>query len=197
MQYSVNAFCGGLSMDQINKSISENIKRFRQERNLSLEKTSELTGVSKTMLGQIERGESNPTVTTLWKIANGLRLSFSSLISQDKPPVTLIKKNEVEAVIENDGKYRVYPLVPFNPEKQFEIFLITLDPGCEHKSEPHNAGVEEYIFVSEGTLEVEVNEKIYVVECEDSIIFEASGPHIYRNNGNRIVKCSVLIHYPS
>ncbi|AOH57417.1 DNA-binding protein (plasmid) [Peribacillus muralis] len=183
-------------MEQINKSISKNIKRVRQERNLSLEKTSELTGVSKTMLGQIERGESNPTVTTLWKIANGLRLSFSSLISQDRPSVTLIKKNEVEPVIENDGQYRVYPLVSFNPENQFEVFLITLEPGCEHKSEPHNAGVEEYIFVNDGTLEVEVNDKLYVVDCEDTIIFDADKPHIYRNNGNKIVKCSVLIHYP-
>ncbi len=190
-------FIRRLIMDQINKNISKNIKRIRQERNLSLDKTAELTGVSKAMLGQIERGESNPTITTLWKIANGLRLSFSALINQDRPSVTLIKKNDVEPVIENDGQYRVYPLVPFNPEKQFEVFLMILEPGCEHQSEPHNAGVEEYIFVSEGTLEVEVNEKLYVADCEDFIIFEADRPHIYRNNGNRIVKCSVLIHYPN
>ena len=56
------------------------LKRVRTERGLTLEGTSELTGVSKAMLGQIERGESNPTISTLWKISTGLKLSFSELL---------------------------------------------------------------------------------------------------------------------
>ncbi|MBU8878682.1 XRE family transcriptional regulator [Bacillus sp. FJAT-29790] len=184
-------------MDQINKNIGKNINRIRKERNLSLDKTSEITGVSKTMLGQIERGESNPTVTTLWKIANGLRLSFTSLISGDRPSVTVIKKNSLKPVVENDGQYQVYPVFPFNAEKQFEVFSIILQSGCEHKSEAHNVGVEEYIFVNEGKVEVVIGEEVYVVDSEDSITFQADRPHIYRNNGNSPVKCIVLIHYPN
>ncbi|WP_313894631.1 XRE family transcriptional regulator [Psychrobacillus sp.] len=183
-------------MDQINENIGNNLKRVRKERNISLDKTAELTGVSKTMLGQIERGESNPTVTTLWKIANGLRLSLSSLISGDSPSVTVIKKNKLDPIIENNGQYQVYPVVPFNAEKQFEVFAITIEPGCEHRSEPHNPGVEEYIFVNEGTLELAIGEKSYVVNSEDAITFQADRAHIYKNNGNSLVKCSVLIHYP-
>ncbi len=183
-------------MDQINQNIGKNLNRVRKERNISLDKTSELTGVSKTMLGQIERGESNPTVTTLWKIANGLRLSFSSLISGDSPSVSIIKKNELNPLIESNGQYQVYPLVPFNVEKQFEVFAIALEPGCEHESEAHNPGVEEYIFVNEGTLDIVVGVETYVVDREDAITFQADRNHIYRNNGNGILKCTVLIHYP-
>ncbi|TQR20645.1 helix-turn-helix domain-containing protein [Psychrobacillus vulpis] len=184
-------------MDKINENIGKNLNRVRRERNISLEKTSELTGVSKTMLGQIERGESNPTVTTLWKIANGLRLSFSSLISEETPSVSLIKKKEINPIIESNGQYRVYPLVPFNAEKQFEVFAITLEPGCEHHSEPHNPGVEEYIIVNEGVLEIAIGEEVYVVNCEDAITFQASSTHTYKNNCNSLVKCTVIIHYPS
>ncbi|CAI8725903.1 helix-turn-helix domain-containing protein [Brevibacillus sp. BC25] len=184
-------------MEEFHTNIGENIKRIRKERNLSLDKTSEITGVSKTMLGQIERGKSAPTITTLWKIASGLRLSFSSLVSQFKPNVTIVKKKEVNPIIENNGQYRVYPLVPYNPEQQFEIFSVTLEPGCEHIAEPHSTGVEEFILVNEGTLEVVVNEQVYIVEPEDTLIFKADRPHIYRNNGDRIVKCSVVIHYSS
>lgn len=184
-------------MEQMNKNIGQNIKRVRQERKLSLDKTAALTGVSKTMLGQIERGESNPTVTTLWKIANGLRLSFSSLISQERPAVTVIKKKTIAALSENEGQYRVYPLIPFQPDKQFEVFAITLEPGCVHYSESHHRGVEEHIFVNEGLLVITVNEEVFEVGCEDSIIFVADVPHSYQNNGPKPVNCTVLIHYPS
>src|SRR5690554_5668235 len=65
---------------EIDLVIAKNLKAIRESKKLSLEKVAELTGVSKTMIGQIERGESAPTITTIWKIANGLKVSFTSLI---------------------------------------------------------------------------------------------------------------------
>lgn len=60
-------------MEQSTEAISSNLKGYRENRNLSLDQLSDLTGVSKSMLRQIETGQSNPTITTIWKIANGLR----------------------------------------------------------------------------------------------------------------------------
>ena len=65
----------------ISKSIAQHLQSVRKGRGLSLDKTAKLTGVSKAMLGQIERGESSPTIATLWKIATGLECSFSSFLS--------------------------------------------------------------------------------------------------------------------
>ncbi|BDB00642.1 hypothetical protein CBOS2020_07160 [Clostridium botulinum] len=56
----------------LNDIISANLKKLRTDRNLSLGQLSELSGVSKVMLSQIEKEESNPTINTIWKIANGL-----------------------------------------------------------------------------------------------------------------------------
>ncbi|MCP8967612.1 helix-turn-helix domain-containing protein [Ectobacillus ponti] len=184
-------------MHQINLSIGKNLSRIRKERGLSLDKVSEMTGVSKAMLGQIERGESNPTVTTLWKIANGLRLSFSSLIKEEAPSITIVSTDTVDPIVEDDGKYRVYSLFPFHPKKQFEMFSIVLEPGCIHESEAHHAGMEEYIMVSAGTLEILLEQEIYVVEQDSSIHFQADRPHVYRNSGSSTVKCFMVIHYPS
>ena len=58
-------------MENFNIVFAKNLKRIREDRKLSLDKVADLTGVSKSMLGQIERGDSNPTITTVWKIANG------------------------------------------------------------------------------------------------------------------------------
>ena len=67
-------------MKNLNLIIGNKLKDIRNKRNLSLDEVAKLTGVSKAMLGQIERGQSNPTVSTLWKIATGLKVSFSLFI---------------------------------------------------------------------------------------------------------------------
>ena len=66
-------------MEKLNFVISQNLKRIREDMHWSLDKLSQETGVSKSMLGQIERGESNPTVATVWKISNGLKVSGTPL----------------------------------------------------------------------------------------------------------------------
>jgi XRE family transcriptional regulator, regulator of sulfur utilization len=184
-------------MHQINLNIGRNLHRIRKERNLSLDKAAELTGVSKAMLGQIERGESNPTVTTLWKIANGLRISFSILIKEEESSVTVISPDPLNPLLENEGKYQVFPLFPFNPKRQFEVFLMVLEPGCIHESEAHHRGVEEFITVSEGTLEVLVDNETFEVKPSSAIQFQADRHHTYRNTGSSAVKCFVTIHYPN
>ena len=71
--YIVNVFLlWRIILDRLNILVSENIKRIRQEKNLSLGDLAKLSDVSKSMLTQIERGEGNPTLFTLWKIANGM-----------------------------------------------------------------------------------------------------------------------------
>ena len=59
---------------ELNEIIAENLKRLRTERGLSLGRLAELSGVSKVMLSQVEKGESSPTINTLWKIATGLQV---------------------------------------------------------------------------------------------------------------------------
>ena len=66
----------------INQIIAENLRRLRTERNLSLGQLSTLSEVSKVMLSQIEKGETNPTINTVWKIANGLKVTYTMLLEQ-------------------------------------------------------------------------------------------------------------------
>jgi len=70
-------------MKDLNKAISKNLKKIRKKKDLSLDALSNLTGVSKSMLGQIERGEVNPTISTILKISNGLKVSFTSLLKKN------------------------------------------------------------------------------------------------------------------
>ena len=79
-------------MEEINALFSANLKRLRETRRMSLDEVSRLSGVSKSMLGQIERGEVNPTISTVWKIASGLKVPYSQLLSRPQSSFpTLIK----------------------------------------------------------------------------------------------------------
>ena len=67
---------------ELNEIIAANLNKLRTERNLSLGQLSGLSGISKVMLSQIEKGETNPTINTIWKIANGLKVPYTELIDE-------------------------------------------------------------------------------------------------------------------
>lgn len=77
---------------EIGKIIALNLKRLRDERNLSLGQLAELAGVSKVMLSQLEKGTSNPTINTIWKITGALHLPYTSLLELPESEVVHVKK---------------------------------------------------------------------------------------------------------
>ncbi|CAN7533237.1 XRE family transcriptional regulator [Peribacillus frigoritolerans] len=184
-------------MEEINFIIANNLKAIRESKKLSLEKVAELTGVSKTMIGQIERGGSSPTITTIWKIANGLKISFSSLINSPQPDTKIVLKSEIQSLSEDNGKYRVYPHFPFEDEKRFEVYSVEIEKGGFLSSDSHREGTEEYITVFEGEVTVRVNNEEYTVRNGDSIRFKADRPHAYHNSGDTITRLSMILYYPT
>ncbi len=182
-------------MKDIPIQVGENIRKIRKAREYSLEQVSELSGVSKAMIGQIERGESNPTVAVLWKIANGLKVSFSSLLERNSPQVSIIRLEEVQAVYEDDGRYIVYPIFPFDPTKKWESYRVELHPNCSYENEGHPPGVEEYITIISGSLEMVVDNESYILTEGDSIRFAANRTHHYINHSEGITICQMMIYY--
>lgn len=182
-------------MKNLNQVLAHNLKRVREERNLSLAQLSELCGVSKSMLGQIERGEANPSVGTIWKIANGLRVSFTSLMSEAPGQVRIVSREDAYEVAQEDGMYRLLSYFPYDSAKKFEVYTIELDPGCVHISDAHVKGVEEYLVVMEGCLELEIDGTLYKLSVGDAANFSSDGTHGYRNPGETLTKVSIVLYY--
>jgi len=182
-------------VEEINLILAENIKMIRKKKDLSLEKVAELTGVSKTMIGQIERGESTPTITTIWKIANGLKISFSALIDSPKPDTKVILRNEMQPLLEDNGKYRVYPTFPFDDDRRFEGYTVEIDIGGYLDASPHLEGTVEMITVFDGELTLRVNHEEYTLQPGDSITFNADKPHVYHNLGQTVTRLSMILSY--
>ncbi|MBB6715625.1 helix-turn-helix domain-containing protein [Clostridium gasigenes] len=182
-------------MKNLNLIIGNKLKSIRNERNLSLDEVAKLTGVSKAMLGQIERAQSNPTVSTLWKISTGLKVSFSFFVDENQDDLKVIYQNDINPIIEENNRMKLYPIFPFDSNKGFEIFTIELGPGCNHISTPHNDGVEEYIIVTEGQIEITINDKKFILQKGNSIRFMANKPHSYKNINQDISVFQNIIFY--
>ncbi len=154
-----------------------------------------MTGVSKSMLRQIETGKSSPTITTLWKIANGLRISFTSLLC--KPPLQAeVKSFRAEQPLTAEGDhYRLFPMIPFNPQQSFETYYFEIDPGTVFHGEPHKGNVYEYIFLTNGRLRITVAEEVYEIGEGEFLQFQADHPHQYECVGEEMATAIMQVSY--
>ena len=117
-------------MENLARFLSTTLKQLRQQRGWSLSRLAEATGVSKAMLGQIERNESSPTVATLWKIATGLNVPFSTFISPPQSATPSVYDPQQQAMV-------ITSLFPYDPQLYFEHFSIQMAPGAISESTPH------------------------------------------------------------
>jgi transcriptional regulator with XRE-family HTH domain len=136
---------------EIQKNVARNIKNIRERKKITLDSAAKLTGVSRSMLAQIEKGEVNPTISILWKIANGYKVSFTSLVNSDTSSL-LIRAEDILPLIEDDGRYINRPAFPFQEDKQFETYHIEIKEGGYLQAQPHLDGAEEFITVFEGNV---------------------------------------------
>ena len=184
-------------MNEPTSQIGERLREIRTKNNMSLDEASKVTGVSKPMLGQIERGQSTPTITTLWKIATGLKTPLSAFLEEQQTDYSCINVCGNEPIEEDNGRMRAFPVFPYDPIRNMEMFFIEFDPECQHASDKHNDGVEEYIMVLNGKLQLIINGEEVTIKKNEAIRFRADVPHEYNNPYNG--KCSVynIIFYPN
>ncbi len=175
--------------------IAANVKAIREQKKLTLDAAAELTGVSRSMLAQIEKGDVNPTISVVWKIANGYRVSFTSLVEKKSESVTVIRQTEQTPLIEDEGRYLNYPVFAFDEKTSFETYRIMIEPSGHLAAQPHLKGSEEYVTAFAGEVEISVNGESFHLSKGDSIRFPADLPHTYLNSGDETAELSMLIFY--
>lgn len=180
-------------MAEINEIVAKNIKVLRDEKGLSLDKLSILTGVSKSMLGQIERGESSPSINVLWKIANGLKVSFNTITTERLAEVEKVKI--LKPKTKDGGKYRLYPVFTFSHNRNFEMYRVEIDSQGHVVADAHSKDAEEFITVFEGGLTLDIEGNQYYIDRGESIRFSADKKHEYINDSLIKTEFSLTIFY--
>lgn len=163
--------------------VGANLRRLRGERGLSLEALARVSGVSRAMLGQIELGQSAPTINVLWKIARALDLPFSALIAG--PKVTqgtrVVEAGKTKRLTSHDGNFSSRALFPFDEPRRVEFYELLLKRGSVEHADPHPPGTRENLVVTSGAVDIEVAGQLHHLKTGDAIVFEADVPHSYRS----------------
>lgn len=181
-------------MEKINENIAINLKLLRKNRKLTLEEVSKISGVSKSMLGEIERGGTNPTILVLWKIAEGLKIPLTTLIEEEKSEYVLVKK-EAKKLITEDSKFSIFSVYPYDESHKFEVLKIEITPFSELSNKGHLNGVDEYIFVTEGKIKLMLGDSEIKLHQGDSIRFKGEISHKFINNSAKTAYLMNLLFY--
>lgn len=183
-------------MDYLSHNVAVNLKNIRRAKGMSLEVVSEQTGVSKSMLAQIERGNANPSLGVLGKIVSGLRIEFDDLIRTPLRDTVLIRVDETAPTKESEGEYRVWTCFPFEDNNIVEIYRIEIAPGKEYFSGSHGERTKEYVSVLEGKVTILLDGSRYVVTKEDVFRFESDREHRYINESvDRVIFMTFFVAY--
>ena len=179
----------------INAIIANNLKRLREEKNLTYGQLADRSGVSKVMLSQIEKGEGNPTINTIWKVANGLGVDYSQLIAPPAASVQIVREADIPIQADDNGLFSARCYFPATPQRRFDVFTVTILPGEEHLSESHSPNTQEYVLVQQGTLESYIANEAYVLNKDDAMCFDCTRPHKFCNTGTEPVSFVDIIYY--
>ncbi len=137
----------------IHDRLAASLKAARKARGLSLDAAARLSGVSRSMVSQIERGESSPTVATLWNLTQALQVDFAGLLEGRARPGIEVTRVGAAPVIERDG-VTIRILSPAEAVGENEVYDLLFAPGAALVSDPHGPGCREHLTVIEGRLRV-------------------------------------------
>lgn len=176
-------------------ALGEKLKNIRNKMGLSLSEVSSKTGVSKTMLSQIERSESVPTLSTVWKIANGLKIKFETLLDYTSKEYDVKCIENMTPLRDNDDRFLVYCIFPFSPITGFECFYGILKPGAHYPAVDHRNSTREYLVISQGEIDLTVGSNTYHLKAGSAIDFDPREDHTYINKGEVDATAHFIITY--
>jgi len=172
------------------------LQRLRLERGLTLEDLSRIAGVSKSMLSQIEREKANPTIAITWRLANALGVQIGELLAsveKDIETIRVLDAHETPTLPGNHAGYVLRILGPMELAGKYEWYELTLAPGGELVSQPHDPGATEHLTLLHGAVEVEVGAHKKKVKLGATARYPADQPHAIRNTGKSEAKALLVV----
>lgn len=166
-------------------ALGQTIQRLRKAYNMSLGELSEQSGVAKSIISQIERNETNPTIGTVWRLSKALDASIDEVLKADETPNILQhqKRGGVPILTSEDGKCTLAIIGALETVEWVQWYDFKAEPGGVLESEPHQAGCVEHISVLAGEIEITVADETVTVKEGETLRFRGDRPHALRNNG--------------
>lgn len=184
------------------ESLGAKLREVRTAKGMSLRSLAQALGVSASLISQVEIGKTQPSVSTLFAMANHLGVSLDELVGNvpsttlspvaptpTAPASSTVRRAAEYPVIEMENGVRWEKLasVPGGPA---DALLVTYQPGASSSVEDRlmrHAGVE-YAYLLEGELTLQLDFDTYVLHPGDSLSFDSMRPHLFVNHTDRLAR---------
>ncbi|UDL96785.1 MULTISPECIES: helix-turn-helix domain-containing protein [Lichenihabitans] len=178
----------------VSGQLGKTVQRLRKAYNLSLSELSEQSGVAKSIISQIERNETNPTLATIWRLAQALDISIDRVLqaAEDEPFVEKSSRGDTPMLVSDDGRCRLAIIGWIKTVEWLQWYDFSADPGGMLDSEAHQRGSIECLSVIEGELEVEVAGATDRVRAGETLRYRCDRPHTIRNRSGEFARATMV-----
>lgn len=175
-------------------NLGRTVQRLRKAYNLSLSELSEQSGVAKSIISQIERNETNPTLATIWRLSQALDVSIERVLATatEEPFLEKLSRGDTPLLVSDDGKCRLAITGWIKTVEWLQWYDFHCDPGGVLESEGHQRGSVESLSVLSGEFIVEVGDRVETVKAGESVRYRCDGRHVIRNAGTTTAHATMV-----
>jgi transcriptional regulator with XRE-family HTH domain len=176
--------------------LGKTIQRLRKAYNMSLGELSEQSGVAKSIISQIERNETNPTLGTVYRLSRALDTTIEEVLREEDTASAFLEHQARPAVpiLESeDGLCRLAIIGPLNLVDWLQWYDFRAQTAGVLESDPHPKGTVEHLYVIAGTLEVTVGEESRTLKTGEALRYRADRPHKITNTGGEPAHATMVL----
>jgi len=177
---------------QANKSqsLGDKVREMRKKQNIELNQLAERIGWPPEYLHEIEGGKVVPPVGALIQISRALSVDSASLLAEDR------KAERQKSYRKRTQAYSYRSLTPDAEDKHIWAYLVTLDPEKPHEKVVYKHQGEEFVYVVDGKVEIQVGDDVHALKKTDSLHFDSARPHKLRNLSTKQTTLLVVVYTP-
>jgi quercetin dioxygenase-like cupin family protein len=172
------------------ESLGERIRKMRTRQKVDLETLAQQTGYDLDYLEKVEQGKVSPAVGTLIQISRALAVDSASLLAEDR------KKERRRSYRKRTKAYSYKNLIPGAEDKHLWAYLITLEPKKTHESVEYKHEGEEFLYVLEGRVQLQVGREVHTLTKGKSLHFNSAQEHVLKNLSSKESKLIAVVYIP-
>ena len=162
--------------------LGKTIQRLRKAYSLSLSELAEQSGVAKSIISQIERNETNPTLATIWRLSQALDVSIDRVLAtvDDDPFIERSTRADTPILVSDDGRMRLAIIGWIKTVEWLQWYDVASEPGGVLESDAHQRGSVECLTVVDGEFAVEVGGVVQSARVGETLRYRCDRPHVVR-----------------
>lgn len=187
---------GSTAEGEVGPALGKTIQRLRKAYNMSLGDLSEQSGVAKSIISQIERNETNPTISTVWRLSRALDTTIDEVLKDEHPEGSFLahqSKSGVPMLQSEDGLCRLSIFGPLDLVETTQWYDFVAKPGGVLESEPHQPGTVEHLYILAGEIEITCGEDVRMARSGEAIRYRGDRPHRLRNPGTADAHATMIL----